>query len=137
MPSRWLPVAALAVALAMHVEALARIGRVLDRTPRPDKHRAPWWFGYQRDGTNLAATLAYWVAYAKFGFAPPVAFLAACLTSLATYALDWLFGRRMHLKRVRLAVALPLGAWLTLVAMHPAAIDALLGSLIAQVEPTR
>ena len=70
MPNSLVADGALAVALAVHAELLARLRRVDAPTP-------PWWFGYARDGTNLSALLIGWGAYLGFGFAPAVAFLAA------------------------------------------------------------
>ena len=76
MPTSLVADGALAGALAVHAELLARLRRVDAPTP-------PWWFGYARDGTNLSALLMGWGAYLGFGFPPAVAFLAAGLTTLA------------------------------------------------------
>ena len=96
MPTSLVADGALAVALAVHAELLARLRRVDAPTP-------PWWFGYARDGTNLSAVLIAWGAYS--GRLPPaVAFLAAALTMLATYVLDWVVARGFKLAHARLAL---------------------------------
>jgi len=128
MPTSLVADGALAGALAIHAELLARLRRVDAPTP-------PWWFGYARDGTNLAACLMSWGAYLGFGFAPAVAFLAAALTTLGTYILDWLLARGLRLRRMRVALALPLAAWVALVAIRPQTIDHGFARLIAAAEP--
>src|SRR5437764_15428953 len=110
MPTSLVAVGALAAALAIHAELLLRLRRVDAPTP-------PWWFGYARDGTNLSAALIAWGAYLGFDFAPPVAFLAAALTTLSTYSLDWVLARGLRLKRARIALAIPLAAWVALAAL--------------------
>ncbi len=129
MPTSLVADGALAAAVAIHAELLARLRRV-------DAPRPPWWFGYARDGTNLSALLMAWGAYVGLDYAPPVAFLAAALTTLATYMLDWLVARGLKLRRARLALALPLVAWVAIVALQPRAVDRGLERLIAAVQPT-
>jgi len=128
MPTSLVADGALAGALAIHAELLARLRRVDAPTP-------PWWFGYARDGTNLSACLMSWGAYLGFGFAPAVAFLAAALTTLGTYILDWLLARGLRLRRTRLALALPLAAWVAVVAIRPDTIDHGFARLISAAEP--
>jgi hypothetical protein len=117
-----------AFALAVHVELLARL-RAADAVP------PPWWFGYARDATNLAAALMLWGGYQALGFAPPVALLAAMLTTLATYLFDWLIARGLKLRRARLLVALPLAAWVAVLAFSPEPIGRVLAELITAVRP--
>jgi hypothetical protein len=128
MPNSLVADGALAAALAVHAELLARLRRVDAPTP-------PWWFGYARDGTNLSAVLIAWGAYLGFGFAPAVAFLAAGLTTLTTYVLDWVIARGLRLSRARLALALLLGAWVAFVALRSDAVGRALERLIAAVQP--
>lgn len=128
MPTSLVAVGVLAAALAVHAELLARLRRADAPTP-------PWWFGYARDGTNLSACLIAWGAYLGLGFVPAVAFLAAALTTLATYILDWLLARGLRLERARLALALPLAAWVAVVALRPAPIAHGLERLSAAVQP--
>jgi hypothetical protein len=123
-----LALAALAFALAVHVELLARLRRV-------DTHNPPWWFGYARDGANLSTALMLWGAYLMIGYLPAVALCAAMLTTLATYLLDWAVARVLKLRHVRLALALPLAAWVTCAALFSRAIGSALSSLIAAVQP--
>jgi hypothetical protein len=130
MATPWPALVALAAALAIHAELLSRLRRV-------DGHAPPWWFGYARDGTNLSSVLMLWGAFLLAGFAAPVAFLAANLTTLATYLLDYLFARGLKWRRVRLALTLPLAAWVLVVALRPALVDEELGALIARVEPAQ
>jgi hypothetical protein len=129
MPTSLVAVAALAGALAVHAELLARLRRVDAPTP-------PWWFGYARDGTNLSAFLIAWGAYLGLDYPPAVAFLAAGLTTLATYILDWVVARGLKLERARLVLAVPLVAWVAIVAFRPAPIGHGLEQLIAAVQPT-
>jgi hypothetical protein len=123
-----LALAALGSALAVHLELLARLRLV-------DTLQPPWWFGYARDGANLATSLMLWGAYLMVGYAPAVALCAAMLTTLATYLLDWTFARALGLRRMRLALALPLAAWVALIAFLPAEVGSLLGDLVAAAQP--
>ena len=128
MPTSLVADGALAGALAVHAELLARLRRVDAPTP-------PWWFGYARDGTNLSAALIAWGAYLGFGYTPAVAFLAAALTTLCTYILDWVLARGFALKRARLALAVTLAAWVAIVAVRPEAVSRGLERLISAVQP--
>jgi hypothetical protein len=121
-------VAALAFALAVHLELLARLRLVDEKAP-------PWWFGYARDGANLAASLMLWGAYSMLGFVPAVALCAAMLTTLVTYLLDWTLARALRIRRVRLALALPLAGWVAVMALAPQAVGAILSELITTVQP--
>lgn len=121
--------AVLALALGVHAELLVRLRSVDGPAP-------PWWFGYARDATNLSALLIAWGAYRGLGYATAVALLAAGLTVLATYSLDWLLARRLRLRRARIALALPLAAWVALVALRPAEVDRGFERLVIAVEPT-
>jgi hypothetical protein len=116
-------VIALAVALAIFAELLARLRRA-----EPTR---PWWFGYARDGVNLSAALMLWGAYLLSGLAPATALLAGMLTTLATYLLDWTIARGFKLARARLVLALPLIAWVAWVALAPGSFARLLPALIA------
>ena len=128
MPNSLVADGALAGALAVHAELLARLRRVDAPTP-------PWWFGYARDGTNLSALLIAWGAYLGFGFRPAVAFLASGLTVLATYILDWVIARGLKLGRARLVLAVPLAAWVAFVALHSDTVGRGFEHLVAAVQP--
>ena len=128
MPMSLVADGVLAGALAVHAELLVRLRRVDAPTP-------PWWFGYARDGTNLSAALIAWGAHLGFGYAPAVAFLAAALTTLGTYILDWVLARGFKLKRARLALAVTLAAWVAIVAVRPDAVSHALERLISAVQP--
>ena len=121
-------VVALAFALAVHLELLARLRLV-------DEHNPPWWFGYARDGANLSTSLMLWGAYLMARFPPAVALCAAMLTTLGSYLLDWALARALKLGHVRLALALPFAAWVTFVALAPGWLVSALGGLIAAVQP--
>jgi hypothetical protein len=121
---------ALVVALFVHAELLARLRRV-------DRANPPWWWGYARDASNLSGILMLWGAFRLRGFPGPLAFLAAGLTAVATYVLDWLVGRALKLPHPRLVLALPLFAWAALVVLLPTRLAWLLSRLIAAVQPTR
>ena len=129
MPTSLVADGVLAAALAVHAELLARLRRVDAPTP-------PWWFGYARDGTNLSAVLIAWGAYLGFDYPPAVAFLAAGLTTLTTYVLDWIFARGLKLRHARAALAVTLTTWLVVVALRPEAIGRALERLIGAVQPT-
>ena len=128
MPQSLVADGVLAGALAVHAELLARLRRVDAPTP-------PWWFGYARDGTNLSAVLIAWGAYLGFGYPPAVAFLAAGLTVLVTYILDWVLARGFKLKRARLALAVILAGWVAFVALRHEMLGRVIERLIAQVQP--
>jgi hypothetical protein len=120
--------AGLAIALAVHLELLARLRLV-------DPAHPPWWYGYARDGANLAASLMLWGAYLLLSFPPAVALCAAMLTTLGTYLLDWLLARGLKLRYGRLALAIPLIAWVVLVALRPSLVGGVLTHLIMTVQP--
>jgi hypothetical protein len=126
--TRPLAVGALALALAVHLELLARLRLVDTKAP-------PWWFGYARDGANLAAALMLWGGYLMIGFSPAVALCAAMLTTLVTYMLDWTLARPLGIRQVRLALSLPLAAWVAVMALAPGAVGSALGELVAAVQP--
>lgn len=128
MPTSLVADGVLAAALAIHAELLARLRRVDAPTP-------PWWFGYARDGTNLSAVLIAWGAYLGFDYVPAVAFLAAGLTTLTTYILDWIFARGLKLRHARAALAVTLAAWVVTVALRPEFISRALERLIGAVQP--
>ena len=128
MPTSLVADGVLAGALAIHAELLARLRRVDAPTP-------PWWFGYARDGTNLSAVLIAWGAYLGFGYAPAVAFLAAALTTLSTYILDWILARGLRVRYSRVALGVLLAAWVAIVALRPEAISRALERLISAVQP--
>jgi hypothetical protein len=118
----------LAGGLAIYAELLARLRRVDAPTP-------PWWFGYARDGTNLSVVLIAWGAYLGLDFAPAVAFLAAALTTLCTYIIDWVLARGLKLRRSRLALGVTLAAWVAVVAWRPDAVGRSIERLIEAAQP--
>jgi hypothetical protein len=120
-------VAALAVALAVHAELLARL-RHSDGEPR-------WWSGYARDGVNLSAALMLWGAYLMLGFPSAEALCAAMLTTLFTYLVDWSVARALGVSRVRLLLGVVLAAWVVVVALAPRPVAAALTRLIRAVQP--
>jgi hypothetical protein len=128
MPTSLVAGAVLALALAVHAELLARLRRV-------DAPDPPWWFGYARDGSNLSAVLMAWGAYDGLGFTTAVAFLAAALTTLTTYILDWVIARGLRLRHARLALALPLVAWVAFAVLRTEPLRLALEQLIAAVQP--
>lgn len=113
---------ALAMGLAAHLELLARL-----RSAEPTK---PWWFGYARDGANLAVTFMLWGAYLLIGFQPATALLAGLLTTLATYLLDWTIARALRITYGRVVLAIPLTAWVVFVALAPATVMRLFERLL-------
>ncbi|MGZ3408283.1 MAG: hypothetical protein ACXVAN_17660 [Polyangia bacterium] len=130
MPTSLVADGVLAGGLAIYAELLARLRRVDAPTP-------PWWFGYARDGTNLSIVLIAWGAFLGLDFPPAVAFLAAALTTLATYILDWVLARGLRVRYARLALGVALAAWVAVVALRPDAIGRALERLIAAVQPVR
>jgi hypothetical protein len=128
MPNSLVADGALAGALAVHAELLARLRRV-------DAPQPPWWFGYARDGTNLSAVLIAWGAYLGFGFPPAVAFLAAALTTLVTYILDWAIARGLRLQRARLVLGVLLAGWVAFVALRTDSLERGIERLIAAAQP--
>jgi hypothetical protein len=128
MPTSLVADGVLAGGLAIYAELLTRLRRVDGPTP-------PWWFGYARDGTNLSVVLIAWGAYLGLGFSPAVAFLAAALTTLFTYIIDWVLACGLRVRRARLALGVTLAAWVALVAWRPDAIGHSLERLIAAAQP--
>jgi hypothetical protein len=127
MPPTTPGLAALAFALVVHGELLVRL--------RQAEPAGPWWFGYARDGVNLAAALMLWGAYIMIGFSPPLGLMAGMLTCLATYLLDWLLMRGVQLKHSRALLAVPIAAWVTLVAIAPGRVAAAFDALLAHGVP--
>lgn len=123
-----LGVLVLAVALAFHVEALDHLRRM--------ERGGPWWLGYGRDGANLAAAILLGAGYLLVGFSQPVALLAAALTVLMSYLLDWVILRELRPRLGRLLMALPLLAWLVVVATEPGLVNRLLETAIFAASPT-
>jgi hypothetical protein len=128
MPTSLVADGVLAGGLAIYAELLARLRRI--DTPAP-----PWWFGYARDGTNLSFVLIAWGAFLGLDFPPAVAFLAAALTTLATYVLDWMLARGLTPGLQRIALGGVLAGWVAVVALRPDAIGRALERLIAAVQP--
>jgi hypothetical protein len=107
------------VALALLALALALFayGELLVRLRRAEPAR-PWWFGYARDGANLAASLMLWGAYLMLGWSGPVSLLAALTTTLAVYILDWALARAFQVRHPRILLAVPLAAWIVFIALR-------------------
>ncbi|MCU1281878.1 MAG: hypothetical protein JWM53_5424 [bacterium] len=128
MPTSLVADGVLAGGLAIYAELLHRLRRVDAPTP-------PWWFGYARDGTNLSFVLIAWGAFLGLDFPPAVAFLAAALTTLTTYVLDWALARSLTERAARIALGVALAGWVACVALRPDAIGRALERLIAAVQP--
>jgi hypothetical protein len=77
-----------------------------------------------------------WGAFLLLHFPGPVAFLAAALTTTASYVLDWLIARALKLPHPRLLMTVPLVIWVAIVVFMPAQLAWLFGRLIASVQPT-
>jgi hypothetical protein len=120
-------VAAIAVALLAHAELLQRL-----RAAEPAR---PWWFGYARDGVNLAAALMSWGGYLMLGFPSAEGLLAGLLTTVAVYLLDWAVARGLRIPHPRVVLALPLLAWVAALALAPAWVQALFDRLLALGKP--
>jgi hypothetical protein len=119
--------AALVVALLAYGELLVRLRRA--------EPADPWWFGYARDGANLAASLMLWGAYLMFGLPPSVALLAGLWTALVTYLLDWTLFRALKLPAPRVLLAVPLLAWALFVALATGRVVSLFAHLLALGRP--
>ena len=127
MVKPFVALAALAASFVVHGDLLSRL-----RAVEPAK---PWWFGYARDGVNLSAALMTWGGYLLLGFRAPEALLAAMLTTLVTYVLDWVIARALRRRRARLWLALPLGGWLVALAILHAQIGLTIARLIVANQP--
>jgi hypothetical protein len=57
------------------------------------------------------------------------------LTTLGTYLADWALARALKLRRVRLALAAPLAAWVAVVTLAGPRIEGALDRLIVAVQP--
>lgn len=114
---------------------LAAYGELLFRLRRAESATPPWWLGYARDGTNVAAALLMWGPYLALGYRPAVAFLAASLTTVCTYMIDWLFARGLRLRHARVALAGVLTAWMALVTLRTAWLGQLFARLVDAVQP--
>jgi hypothetical protein len=118
---------ALVVAVAVHIELLARLRRA--------EPASPWWFGYARDGVNLSAALMLWGGYVLCEMPPAAALLIGMMTGVTTYLIDWTAARALRARRPRIWVALPLLAWLAAFAWQHTAIIAATTRLIQANEP--
>jgi hypothetical protein len=129
MPTSVVADVVLALALAVYGELLLRLRRADGPTP-------PWWLGYARDATNVAAALMMWGAYLGLGYPPAVAFLAASLTTLCTYMIDWVLARGLRLRHARTALAAVLTAWVALVTLRTTMVGHFFGHLVDAVQPS-
>jgi hypothetical protein len=118
---------ALLLALLLHGELLLRL-----RAAEPAR---PRWFGYARDGANLAAALMLWGAYLMLGFGAPVALLAGMLTCLATYVADWSIARALRAGRARVLLWAVVASWVIVVALFPAQVQSGFESLLLHGRP--
>jgi hypothetical protein len=55
-----------------------------------------WWFGYSRDGSNLAALLAVSFSFWGIDFRPSLALAAGFVLVLFVYLLDYFLGRGLR-----------------------------------------
>jgi hypothetical protein len=114
--------AALGFALIVYGDLLVRLRQV--------EPAEPWWYGYARDGVNLAASLMLWGAYLMLGFPGALGLLAGMLTCLTVYLLDWLLWRALHLRHSRWVLAVPMVAWVALTALAPGRVAGLFARLL-------
>jgi hypothetical protein len=117
----------LLVALLLYCDLLVRLRRA--------EPAGPWWFGYARDGANLAASLMLWGAYIMLGMAPAQALLAGLQTVLVTYVLDWALFRALQLPHARLLLAVPVLAWVLVVALATDRVSAAFDHLLELGRP--
>jgi hypothetical protein len=122
---------ALVAATAAYVGALARL-----RALEAKRGRAPgWWFGYARDGTNLAASGTLFLAFVAAGFGGPAALVLGCGLTLGIYLADWIAGRWLGWRAapvIVLAAALSVAAG---VLARQAEVAAALDATLAAVAP--
>ena len=128
MPAPVVADLALAATLALFAESLSRL-RAVDTDPPPG------WLGYARDGTNVAAALIGWCVFLGVGYPPAVAFLAASLTALLIYMLDWTLADGLRLRHPRIALAATLTAWITAVTLWPAPVGHVFVRMLDMVQP--
>jgi hypothetical protein len=88
--------AASAIGYAAILAALRRADASITSTAEAERK---WWLGYARDGTNLAAFLAFSLGYSLLGLPGPLAFLAGATLALLGYGLDHLFAVAVALPR--------------------------------------
>ena len=129
MPMSVVADVALAAVLALFAELLARL-RAAELRPSP-----PWWLGYAHDSTNIAAALVGWCVFLGVGYSAAVAFLAASLTALLTYMLDWTFADGLRMRHPRAALMTTLAAWVTAVTIWPAPVGHALSRMLDVVQP--
>jgi hypothetical protein len=102
----WQGAAVLVLAGLAYDVLLASVRRV-DRTYRAsegapgegDPRGAMRWLGYARDASNLLGFLLFLAGFVILGFAGPPAVLAAALSTLGFYGLDFFLARTLRLRR--------------------------------------
>lgn len=128
---RILAAALLALGVAGYVEGLDRL-RLHERAARD---RTGPWFGYARDGVNIAAGAVIACAFAIAGLGGPASLLAGVALCLLANVLDFAAGRWLALRAHRALVACAAGAvGLALIAAAPA-VAAALDALLAAAAP--
>jgi hypothetical protein len=98
------------IALAL---ATLAYGLVLGRLRRHENEHqgAPGrWWGYVRDGANIAGAALFFAGCWLGGFAGPHALVLGVALLLATYGLDWLLGKHLALGAARWIVPLVMAA---------------------------
>jgi hypothetical protein len=79
----------LALTVPAYLAALAR----LRRREEDGSAGRVWWFGYARDGVNLAGVVASCVAFFLGGCPGPTALVLGISLVLVSYVLDWVAGK--------------------------------------------
>ena len=123
-----LAAALLCASVAAYLAALGRLRAHEQATAGP-----AWWFGYARDGVNLAGAIGNFSAFALGGFDGPVALMLALTLLLFTNGIDWFLGKHLAWPRaMRAALPVAAGAGAALLLLRDRALpslDALLGAV--------
>jgi hypothetical protein len=136
----WQGAAVLVLAGLAYDVLLASVRRV-DRTYRVSfasassgqPQGAMRWLGYARDASNLLGFLLFLAGFVILGFAGPLAVLAAALSTLAFYGLDFFLARTLRLRRPQaLFFVIALGFALVLAALRAPVANGL-GSVVARL----
>lgn len=118
------------LAIPAYLAALARLRRREEDTSAA----RVWWFGYARDGVNLAGVVTCCAAFFFGGCPGPTALLLGISLVLVTYLLDWAVGKWLGWRNAIWVLAPVLAAGGIALLLAPP-VRLLTGALIHAVAP--
>ena len=137
----------IAIGAALVVGGTVLYAVLLDRLRRFEEGRAAaeaaagaaekesWWFGYARDGANVAGGGLCMLGFVIAGLSGPVALFLGVALSLAVYGFDAVVGKWLRPRGKRGIVIAGAASLALLVSLASASLGARVGALLAEVAP--